>query len=95
MTELGVIIRDLDSHITTFTTPFYRFAPFGYRKFCAVGNRATAIRLNNGKVLLLNPIQLDKQIEEKLTSLGGVDYIVSQPNPPIPSTDLKHESTAN
>ncbi|EME39365.1 hypothetical protein DOTSEDRAFT_139159 [Dothistroma septosporum NZE10] len=77
MTELGVIIRDLDDHITTFSTPFYRFAPFGYRKFCAVGNRATAIRLSDGKVLLLNPIQLDQQIERKLTSLGGVHYIAS------------------
>ncbi|KAK4616063.1 hypothetical protein CLAFUW4_09957 [Fulvia fulva] len=77
MSELGVIIRDLDSYITTFTTPFYRFAPFGYRQFCAVGNRATCIRLSNGKVLLLNPIQLSTQIEDKLTSLGGVDYIAS------------------
>lgn len=69
------VIRDLSPSITTFTTPFNRFAPFGYRKFVAVGNRATAIRLTNSKILLLNPIKLEPTIHEKLTQLGGVHYI--------------------
>ncbi|KXT15833.1 hypothetical protein AC579_10420 [Pseudocercospora musae] len=71
----SVVIRDISPQLTTFTTTFYRFAPFGYRKFVAVGNRATAIRLHHGKLLLLNPIRLDKAVQDRLDQLGGVHYI--------------------
>jgi hypothetical protein len=67
--------RDINDSITTFATQFNRFAPFGYRKFVAVGNRATAIRLHDGRVLLLNPIQLEPRVRAKLQQLGGVHYI--------------------
>ena len=71
----SIVIRRLSPTITTFTTQFNRFAPLGYRKFIAVGNRATAIRLSSSKVILLNPIQLTSSISSALDSLGGVDYI--------------------
>jgi hypothetical protein len=71
----GIIIRHLTPQITTFTTQFNRFAPLGYRKFIAVGNRATAIKLSSGKVLLVNSIQLTPSILRKLDALGGVHYI--------------------
>ena len=70
-----VIIRHLDQHITTFTTKFNRFAPFGYRNFIAVGNRATAICLSSGKILLLNPIHLTPSIKNALNDLGGLHYV--------------------
>jgi hypothetical protein len=70
-----IVVQNIDEHITTFTTQFNRFAPFGCRNFVAVGNRATAIRLHDGKVLLLNPIQLEPSIRAKLAHLGGVHYI--------------------
>ncbi|KAJ4291815.1 hypothetical protein N0V90_009710 [Kalmusia sp. IMI 367209] len=71
------IIRDVNANVITFTIPFNRFAPFGYRNFVAVGNRATAIRLSSGSVLLLNPIPLTQAVHNKLVSLGGVDYIAA------------------
>jgi len=70
-------IRDITPTITTFSTPFNRFAPFGYRNFVAVGNRATAIRLHDGRILLLNPIQLEQAVHDKLNQLGGVHLIAS------------------
>lgn len=70
-------IRSPAPALTTFTIPFNRFAPFGYRKFVAVGNRATAIRLSSGKVLLLNPIPLSTPVRQKLNSLGGVHFIAA------------------
>lgn len=77
MAPIGTIIREVTPDITTFTTPFYRFAPFGFRKFVAVGNRATAIRLRDGRILLLNPIQLEPGVLSTLTSLGGVDFVAA------------------
>lgn len=77
MVTTGLSIRDISPSITTFTTQFNRFAPFGYRKFVAVGNRATAIRLKDDRVLLLNPVQLEPSIHEKLTNIGGVHIIAS------------------
>ena len=70
-------IRDVTPTITTFSTPFNRFAPFGYRRFVAVGNRATAIRLHDNRILLLNPIQLEDAVRHKLNRLGGVHLIAS------------------
>ena len=70
-------IRDITPTITTFSTPFNRFAPFGYRNFVAVGNRATAIRLHDDRILLLNPIQLEQAVHDKLNELGGVHLIAS------------------
>jgi len=75
MPSAGLTIRDVTPTITTFSTPFNRFAPFGYRKFVAVGNRATAIRLHDNRVLLLNPIQLEQAVRDKLDKLGGVDLV--------------------
>jgi hypothetical protein len=77
MPTTGLSIRDISPDVTTFSTPFNRFAPLGYRKFVAVGNRATAIRLKDGRILLLNPIQLEPSVQEKLDQLGGVDLIAS------------------
>lgn len=70
-------IRDVSENFTTFSTPFNRFAPFGFRKFVAVGNRATAIRLYDDRILLLNPVSLQPCVEAKLTQLGGVDFIAA------------------
>jgi hypothetical protein len=65
-------IRDVTIEITTFSVPFNRFAPFGYRNFVAVGNRATAIRLHDGRILLLNPVPLEPTVQATLTALGEV-----------------------
>jgi hypothetical protein len=70
-------IRDVTIEITTFSVPFNRFAPFGYRNFVAVGNRATAIRLHDGRILLLNPVPLEPTVQATLTALGGVHLIAS------------------
>jgi hypothetical protein len=51
MSENKTVIRDITPEITTFSVPFNRFAPFGLRKFVAVGNRATAIRLHDSRIL--------------------------------------------
>ncbi|BFZ63078.1 hypothetical protein YB2330_004195 [Saitoella coloradoensis] len=74
------VIRDLNPSVTTFTCPFNRFAPFGYRKFVAVGLRMTAIRLqqdDSTRILIIAPIPLNDDIREKLHSLGGVDFIAA------------------
>ena len=77
MPPTQTVIRDVTPDITTFSTPFYRFAPFGYRKFVAVGNRGTAIRLHDGRILLLNPIQMEPAVKNKLNELGGVHFIAA------------------
>lgn len=75
MPSAGLTIRDVTPTITTFSTPFSRFAPLGYRKFVAVGNRATAIRLHDNRILLLNPIQLEQAVRNKLNEIGGVHLV--------------------
>jgi hypothetical protein len=77
MPENKTVIRDVTPEITTFSVPFNRFAPFGFRKFVAVGNRATAIRLHDGRILLLNPVPLEPTVQTTLTALGGVHFIAS------------------
>jgi hypothetical protein len=77
MSSTGLTIRDVSPRITTFSVPFNRFAPFGYRKFVAVGNRATAIRLHDDRILLLNPVPLDQAVRDKLDQLGGVHLVAS------------------
>ncbi|KAJ4372532.1 hypothetical protein N0V83_004307 [Neocucurbitaria cava] len=77
MTTSKTVMRDVDPNITTFTVPFNRFAPFGYRKFVAVGNRATAVRLHDNRILLLNPVPLEPSIRAKLVALGGVHFITA------------------
>jgi hypothetical protein len=72
----GLMIRDA-TLINHFPTSFNRFAPFGYRKFIAVGNRATAIRLLDDRILLLNPIRLERTVRDKLNKLGGVHLVAS------------------
>ncbi|KAI5368268.1 putative ribonuclease Z/Hydroxyacylglutathione hydrolase [Septoria linicola] len=73
----GLKIKDIAPSITTFTTPFNRFAPLGRSlpTFVAVGNRATAIRMHDGRILLLNPIKLEPSIQRKLEDLGGVNFL--------------------
>ncbi|KAJ9610682.1 hypothetical protein H2200_005459 [Cladophialophora chaetospira] len=71
------IIRDLAPGLATFSTPFYRFAPLGYRKFVAVGLRSAAVKLHDNRVLVLNPIQLEKSVHDKLTAMGGVHFVAS------------------
>ena len=73
----STVIRDLAPSLTTFSTQFYRFAPLGYRKFVAVGLRSVAIKLRDGRILLLNPIRLEKSVLDKLFALGGVHFIAS------------------
>lgn len=75
MPQNKTTIRDVSPEITTFSVPFNRFAPFGYRDFVAVGNRATAIRLHDGRILLLNPVPLEQNVKATLTALGGVHFI--------------------
>jgi hypothetical protein len=77
MPQNCTVIRDISPEITTFSVPFNRFAPFGFRNFVAVGNRSTAIRLHNNRILLLNPVPLEPKIQATLTALGGVDFIAS------------------
>jgi len=77
MMSTNPTIRTTDSNVTTFSTQFYRFAPFGFRKFAAVGLRATALRLRNDRILLLNPIELDHSVRLKLDELGGVHFIAA------------------
>jgi hypothetical protein len=77
MPENKTVIRDVTSEITTFSVPFNRFAPFGFRNFVAVGNRATAIRFHDGRILLLNPVPLEPTVRATLTALGGVHFIAS------------------
>jgi hypothetical protein len=77
MPTTGLSIRDISPNVTTFSIPFNRFAPLGYREFIAVGNRATAIRLQDGRTLLLNPTQLEPLVQERLAQLGGVHLIAS------------------
>lgn len=77
MATTSTVIRDVSPTITTFTTPFNRFAPLGFRKFVAVGLRATAIVLHDSRILLLNPIQLEDSVRDKLTDLGGVHFIAA------------------
>lgn len=78
MTETPTaIIREVAPGLTTFTIPFNRFAPFGYRNLVAVGNRATAINLSSGEILLLSPIPLTPAVRQKLESLGGVHFIAA------------------
>lgn len=75
MPTTDLSIRILSPNITTFTIPFNRFAPLGYRKFFAVGNRMTAIRLHSNHILLLNPIPLTTPVREALDKLGGVHFL--------------------
>ncbi|CAN9193108.1 unnamed protein product [Alternaria alternata] len=84
-------IRDVTPTITTFSTPFNRFAPFGYRRFVAVGNRATAIRLHDNQILLLNPIQLENAVRDKLNRLGGVHLILEAKTIGVPGLDSKRK----
>lgn len=70
-------IRTLDTNITTISVQFNRFAPFGYRRFVAVGNRATALRLKDGRILLLNPVELNHQIKTAVHNLGGVHFLAA------------------
>ncbi|KAJ8118898.1 hypothetical protein OPT61_g226 [Boeremia exigua] len=75
MPSTSLSIRDISPTVTTFSTPFNRFALLSRRKFVAVGNRATAIRLHDGRMLLLNPIQFKPRVRAKLETLGGVHLI--------------------
>ena len=75
MTPIELKIQHVAPRITTFSVPFNRFAPFGYRKFVAVGNRATVIQLHGNRVLLLNPVPLDAAVRDELDRLGGVHFI--------------------
>ncbi|KAH3908962.1 hypothetical protein HBI56_124790 [Parastagonospora nodorum] len=77
MSQTETVIRDVSPEITTFSVLFNRFAPFGYREFVAVGNRATAIRLRDDRILLLNPVPLEPTVKATLTALGGVHFIAS------------------
>lgn len=77
MPSTGLSIHAISPTITTFRTPFNRFAPLSYRKFVAIGSRATTIRLQDGRILLLNPTQLQPLVREKLNQLGGVHLIAS------------------
>ncbi|KAL5465264.1 hypothetical protein PMIN06_000745 [Paraphaeosphaeria minitans] len=71
------VIRSITPPLTTFTIPFNRIAPLGYRSFVAAGNRATTILLSSGQILLLNPIPVSPPVRERLDALGGVHFIAA------------------
>ena len=63
-------IRQLNPSVTTFSAPFVRTG-------AEVGVRMSAIKLDNGDLVLYNPTELDTQTKAKLESLGTVRYIVA------------------
>ena len=65
-----VVIRELNSSVTTFSRPFVRTG-------CEVGVRMSAIKLSSGDLILYNPTELDAETRAKLSSLGTVRYIVA------------------
>lgn len=59
-----LVIRVLDQHITTFSTPFKR-GPLN------IGGRTTAIRLSDGRLFLCASTPLDAETKAKLEELSG------------------------
>ena len=65
-----VVIRQLNSSVTTFSAPFLRSG-------AEIGVRMSAIKLANGDLVLYNPTLLDGETKAKLDELGTVKYIVA------------------
>ncbi|KAH6646255.1 hypothetical protein BKA67DRAFT_541230 [Truncatella angustata] len=90
-TSANTVIRDLLPDITTFTIPFNRFAPLGYRKGVAVDNLGTAIKLHDNRILVLYPLPLDPSVRRKLNKLRGVNFIVADSGHHIVDQALTHQ----
>ena len=64
-------VRQVTDSIWTFSRPFLRSNLF------KIGGRATAVRLSNGDVFLVSPIQPDDTTKATLDKIGKVNYLVA------------------
>jgi hypothetical protein len=64
-------IRQVTDSIWTFSRPFLRVNLF------KIGGRATAVRLSNGDVFLVSPVQPDETTKATLDGIGKVKYLVA------------------
>jgi len=64
-------VRQITDSIWTFSRPFLRFGRF------KIGGRATAVRLSNGDVFLVSPIQPTENTKETLDKIGKVKYLAA------------------
>lgn len=70
-------IRDLDSAITTFSTPFLRFG------LVKVGGRATLVKLKTGNLAVFSPVALTPEVKAKVAErasaapAGEVKYLIA------------------
>ena len=64
-------IRQVTDTIWTFSRPFLRVNLF------KIGGRATAVRLSNGDIFLVSPVQPDETTKATLDKIGKVKYLVA------------------
>ena len=64
-------VRQVTDSIWTFSRPFLRANLF------KIGGRATAVRLSNGEVFLVSPVQPDETTKATLDKIGKVAYLVA------------------
>jgi hypothetical protein len=64
-------VREVTQGIWTFSRPFLRVNLF------KIGGRATAVRLSNGDVFLVSPVQPDDTTKATLDKIGKVKYLVA------------------
>jgi hypothetical protein len=64
-------VREVTTGIWTFSRPFLRVNLF------KIGGRATAVRLSNGDVFLVSPVQPDDTTKATLDKIGKVKYLVA------------------
>jgi len=68
---MAVKVRQVTDSIWTFSRPFLRVNLFKF------GGRATAVRLSNGDVFLLSPVEPDDSTKATLDKIGKVKYLVA------------------
>ncbi|KAJ9121213.1 hypothetical protein QFC24_004888 [Naganishia onofrii] len=64
-------IRQLDEYITVFDIPFSRFG------ILPIGNRSTAVKLKDSRVLVVVSSPCDEPTKAKLAELGQVSYLIA------------------
>jgi Domain of unknown function (DUF4336) len=64
------MFREIDNNIWVAEQPLKYFG-------LSVGTRMTVIHLNNGELVVISPIQLDKILSEQINTIGQVHYIIS------------------
>lgn len=64
-------VRQITDSIWTFSRPFLRSG------LIKIGGRATAIRLSNGDVFLVSPVQPDETTKATLDKIGKVKYLAA------------------